>query len=240
MSSGSYTDPGQHLFWLASRAAGVVALILVALSVMLGLAMAGRISRRPGLPARLKVHHEALALSGLIAITTHGLLLLGDGFLRPGLAGIAIPFVMVAKPLWTGLGIIGGWLAAILGLSFYARRWIGTRTWRWMHRWTLLVYVLAVGHTLGSGTDARSPWLAGIVGATAVPIVFLASYRFVPGRRRQVAASRPAHTGRQAVRPRATPTPVPPAASALALQPHGQSSPKRSASSEPPVASPAL
>jgi sulfoxide reductase heme-binding subunit YedZ len=218
VSSGSYTDPGQHLFWLASRAAGVVALILVALSVLLGLAMAGRVSRRPGLPARLKVYHEALALSGLVAIATHGLLLLGDSYLRPGLAGIAVPFLIVAKPLWTGLGIIGGWLAAILGLSFYVRRWIGTRTWRWMHRWTLLVYLLAVAHTIGSGTDARSPWLAAIVGATAVPIVFLATYRFLPASRRPATAARghaPARSGDQPL-------------------------PKRAASSEPPVASPAL
>jgi sulfoxide reductase heme-binding subunit YedZ len=218
VSSGSYTDPGQHLFWLASRAAGVVALILVALSVMLGLAMAGRISRRPGGPARLKVYHEALALSGLIAIAAHGLLLLGDSYLRPGLTGIAIPFVIAAKPLWTGLGIIGGWLAAILGLSFYARRWIGTRTWRWMHRWTLLVYALAVAHTLGSGTDARSPWLAGIVAATAVPIVFLATYRFLPGVRRPTpAARRPTVDGAD-----------------------DQGLSKRTSTSEPPVASPAL
>ncbi len=195
MSAGSYTDPAQHFFWLASRAAGVVALVLVALSVILGLAMAGRISRRPGLPARLKVYHEALALSGLLAITTHGLLLLGDSYLRPGLAGIAVPFVIAAKPLWTGLGIIGGWLAAILGLSFYLRRWIGTRTWRWMHRWTLLVYALAVAHTLGSGTDARSPWLLAIVGATAVPIVFLATHRFLPATRRRNA---PGHSSRTA------------------------------------------
>jgi sulfoxide reductase heme-binding subunit YedZ len=189
VSSGSYTDPGQHFFWLASRAAGVVALALVALSVMLGLAMAGRVSRRPGVPARLKAYHEALALSGLVAITTHGLLLLGDSYLRPGLAGIAIPFVIAAKPVWTGLGILGGWLAAILGLSFYVRRWIGTRTWRWMHRWTLLVYGLAVAHTLGSGTDARSPWLLAIVAATGVPIVFLATYRFLPATRQRAVSS---------------------------------------------------
>ena len=57
----------------------------------------------------------------------HGLTLLGDPWLNPGLAGIAIPFTMAYKPLWTGLGIIGGWLAALLGLSFYFRRRIGPR-----------------------------------------------------------------------------------------------------------------
>ncbi len=159
----AYTDPGQHIFWLASRALGVVALVLVALSVGLGLAMASRSARGPGSPARVKQLHEATALTALIAIAGHGLTLLGDSYLRPGLAGIAMPFAMANQPAWTGLGIIGGWLAAILGLSFYVRRWIGPKLWRQMHRWTLAVYVLAVIHTLGSGTDAGTPWLLAIL-----------------------------------------------------------------------------
>jgi sulfoxide reductase heme-binding subunit YedZ len=176
----SYTDPGQHIFWLTSRALGVVALVLVALSVGLGLAMATRTARGPGVMARVKQLHEATALTALIAIAAHGLTLLGDSYLRPGLAGIAIPFVMTHRPAWTGIGVIGGWLAAILGLSFYVRRWIGSKLWRRMHRWTLAVYVLAVLHTLGAGTDARSFWLLTIVVGTAVPIVFLAALRLLP------------------------------------------------------------
>lgn len=173
-------DPGQHFFWLASRATGVVALVLVALSVGLGLALSGRITRRPGAPAYLKTLHEAAALTSLVAIAAHGLLLLGDDYLRPGLAGILLPFQMAEQPAWTGVGIIGGWLAVILGLSFYVRRWIGTQVWRWLHRWTLAVYVLAVAHTLGSGTDAGSVWLLAIVGVTVLPTVFAATYRFLP------------------------------------------------------------
>jgi sulfoxide reductase heme-binding subunit YedZ len=87
---------------------------------------------------------------------------------------------MAGQPAWTGVGIIGGWLAAILGLSFYVRRWIGPGLWRRMHRWTLVVWVLAVAHTLGSGSDAGSLWLLAIVGITAAPIVFLAALRMLP------------------------------------------------------------
>lgn len=182
-------DPSQHLFWLASRAFGVVAIVLVSLSVGVGLALAGRFGRRPGLPAQLKRAHESLALAGLIAIAIHGLLLLGDSYLRPGLAGITLPFALAHQPVWTGLGIIGGWLAAIVGLSFYVRRWIGVAVWRWLHRWTLAVYVLGIAHTLGSGTDARSTWLLALLAVTALPIVFAGTYRFLPqpaGRRAPV------------------------------------------------------
>jgi sulfoxide reductase heme-binding subunit YedZ len=177
----SYTDPGHHLFWIASRASGVVALVLVAVSVGMGLAMAMRSAKGPGAMARLKQTHEATALAALIMIAAHGLLLLGDSYLRPGLAGIAIPFVMAHRPLWTGLGVVGGWLAALLGLTFYVRRWIGPKLWRRMHRWTLAVYVLAVIHTLGAGTDARSFWLVVILIATAAPLAVMAAARLIPG-----------------------------------------------------------
>jgi predicted ferric reductase len=98
---------------------------------------------------------------------------------------------MSHKPLWTGLGVVGGWLAALLGLSFYVRRWIGPRLWRKMHRWTLAVYVLAVVHTLGAGTDARSFWLLVILIATIAPVGVMAAIRLLPtdeparGRRRR-------------------------------------------------------
>jgi sulfoxide reductase heme-binding subunit YedZ len=176
----SYTDPGQHIFWIASRAFGVTALILVAVSVGMGLAMAMRSAKGPGAMAKLKQAHEATALTALILIAAHGLALLGDTYLRPGVTGIAIPFVMAHRPAWTGLGVVGGWLAAILGLTFYARRWIGPKLWRQMHRWTLAVYVLAVIHTLGAGTDAHSFWLIVIVIATAAPLVVMAAVRLVP------------------------------------------------------------
>lgn len=173
----SLTDPGQHLFWLASRSLGVVAMLLVSLSVGLGLALSGRFSSNPGGPARLKTLHEATALVSLVAIAGHGFLLIGDQYLRPGLAGVTIPFVLGHSTFWTGLGVIAGWLALVLGLSFYARRWIGVRTWRRLHRWTLAVYVLALVHTVGSGTDAASTWLVVMLSLTVAPVVVLTARR---------------------------------------------------------------
>jgi sulfoxide reductase heme-binding subunit YedZ len=175
-----YNDPTQHLFWLASRSLGVVALVLMAASVTIGLFLSGRLIRRPGTPARLRTWHEAIALTATGAIAGHGLALLGDKFLHPSLRDIAVPFAMANQPAWTGIGIIAGWLAAIFTFSFYVRKWIGTKAWRWLHRWTLGAYVLAVAHTIGSGTDARSPWLLALVVLITAPIVFGATYRFLP------------------------------------------------------------
>ena len=173
----SLTDPGPHLFWLASRSLGVVAMLLVSAAVACGLALSGRMSRRPGASSWLKTAHEALTLTALGAIAGHGLLLLGDPYLHPGLSGITLPFALASQSVWTGVGIIGAWLAAILGLSYYARRWIGVAAWRWLHRWTLLAYVLCLAHSIGSGTDSRSAWLLVLFAAMTVPVITVGAVR---------------------------------------------------------------
>jgi len=172
-------DPLEYGWWLASRAAGLVALTCIAASVVLGLTMAGKVMQRPGLARRLVAIHEHTALAGLVATAVHGLTLLGDSVFRPGLAGIAIPFVVDYRPAFTGLGIIAGWLAAALGLSFYARKRIGPRLWRKLHRATIAVYVLAVAHTAGAGSDAGQRWLQAYLVGTSALVLFLLVMRFL-------------------------------------------------------------
>jgi methionine sulfoxide reductase heme-binding subunit len=185
--------PSQQVFWFASRAFGIIAVIMLGVSVTIGLTMSGKLMRRPGLPAKLKRFHESATLVTLGLIVAHAGLLLFDHYLRPGLAGIALPFALAYRPAFTGIGIIAGWLAAILGLSFYVRKRIGTKTWRVMHRFTIVVYLLALVHVVGSGTDARSPWMIAMLTGLTAPIVFAFTYRMLPAE------------GRRELRPAPTP-----------------------------------
>jgi sulfoxide reductase heme-binding subunit YedZ len=172
-------------WWLASRAAGVVAFALIALSVLLGLAMANRLVRGR---AAVKLH-EHLALAALVAIAVHAITLLGDGWLDPGAIGLLLPFAMEHAPFFTGLGVISGYLAALLGLSFYLRRRIGAKRWRNAHRWVVVSYVLGVAHTLGAGSDASAPWLRAVLVATGAPILFLFLLRALPASLKPAEAS---------------------------------------------------
>src|SRR4051794_15079584 len=145
--------PAEHVWWLASRASGIVALALVFASVALGLANAGRLTRRPSWRRATLAAHEHTAVAALVAIAAHAMTLLGDAWLHPGMAGVSIPFALGYRRAFTGIGVLAAYLAAALGLSFYARRRIGPRRWRSAHRASAAVFALAVAHAIGAGTD---------------------------------------------------------------------------------------
>jgi sulfoxide reductase heme-binding subunit YedZ len=178
-----------HLFWITSRAAGGAALLLASASVAVGLMMS---SKRPGANKRdLRAIHETMSLTTLAMVALHGLSLLGDSYLNPGVAGIAIPFVGSYRPLWTGLGIIAGYGLAALGLTYYLRDRIGPARWRRLHRLTAVLWLAAIAHTIGAGSDAAEWWFLGASAALVLPAAALLILRWL-GRGRE--APRGRHT----------------------------------------------
>jgi sulfoxide reductase heme-binding subunit YedZ len=170
-------------WWIVSRSSGIVAFVLITISVLIGLTMAGKPVRDPQFTKNLRAVHEQTALAGLVAITVHGFAIFADPWLKPGITGVAVPFALSVHTFWTGLGVIAGYMAMLLGLSFYLRRQIGARLWRKAHRATIAVYVLGLFHALGAGTDTGSMiFLIWAVG-TAVPIAILFVYRLGTTRR---------------------------------------------------------
>lgn len=120
----------------------------------------------------------AASASGIVA-------LLGDRWLHPGLAGVTVPFALGYRRAFTGLGVVAAYLAAALGLSFHIRRRIGPRRWRQAHRATVVVYVLAVVHALGAGTDGGAPWLTGFAAGSAALVAALLGVRVSRSLRRR-------------------------------------------------------
>jgi len=167
-----------HVFWITSRAAGVVALLAASAAVTIGLLMGGRMVKRRGLD--LRAVHEALSLATLIALVVHAVALLGDSFIGFSLADIAIPFASGYGGVWMAAGIVGGWMLLILGLSYYARARIGVARWRALHRFTALAWLLGIGHALGMGTDAGAAWFVLGLVATAAPAIALLGVRLAP------------------------------------------------------------
>jgi sulfoxide reductase heme-binding subunit YedZ len=170
------TDATPHLFWITSRAAGTLALLLASAAVCLGVAMGTRLLKRPAAPD-LRIVHETLSLAAMVAIAVHGLSLLGDAYLHPSLLDVTVPFTSQYKTGWTSVGIISGWAVIALGLSYYARARIGQERWRRLHRFTAVAWVLGLVHSLGEGTDAGQAWFLIMNGIVVVPALLLLLWR---------------------------------------------------------------
>ena len=167
------TDPSHYLFWITSRAAGTTAMVFASASVGVGLASRTKLLKGPD---RLNIH-QALAVATMIALAVHGLSLLGDSYLRPSLLDVTVPFALSYKTIPTSIGIIAGWGMIILGLSYYARRWIGHQRWKLIHRFTALAWALGLVHTFTEGTDAGQLWFVALILLTAAPAMLLLARR---------------------------------------------------------------
>ena len=174
-----------HLFWITSRAAGGAALLLASASVTLGLTMSSR--RRNPNKRDMRTIHEALSLTTLAMVALHGISLLADPFLKPGVGGIAIPFIGTYRPLWTGIGIVAGYGLAALALSYYFRDRIGAARWRRAHRLTAVFWLLAIGHTIGAGTDAEQLWFLALNVVLVAPAALLLLLRWLERGQEQAA-----------------------------------------------------
>ena len=139
--------------------------------------MSTKLLRRRG--PDLLAAHEVLSLAAIVAIVVHGVTLLGDKYLNASLVDITVPFAFSYKTIWTSLGIISGWGLALLGLTYYARRWFGAARWRKLHRFTAVVWLAGLVHALGMGTDAGQLWFLVMTGTVVVPALALLATRLI-------------------------------------------------------------
>jgi methionine sulfoxide reductase heme-binding subunit len=162
--------------WLVARAAGLVALGLLTVSMWLGLAMSTRILG-PRHQKTLFAWHRTLVWTGLSMIGLHALALLFDPTIHFGPAAVLIPLVAPWHPGAVAAGVVAGWLALMLAVSFRLRKWIGQRGWRRLHYASFGAFVLSVGHALAAGTDVHGVHGLVLAAITLGPTLWFALLR---------------------------------------------------------------
>ena len=198
---------GSTALWYASRATGVVSLLLLSLVVMLGI-LVNRQGRLPGLPSfAVTGLHRSLSLLSVLFIAIHVATAIIDPYVSIGLAAVVIPFVSAYMPFWLGLGAVALDLVAALILTSLARAYISRRTWRGIHWLAYAAWPVALLHGIGSSPDLRSGGLLLVAIGSALAVGMAGLWR-VAGKAREVpraerAASVLAGIQRQAHRARA-------------------------------------
>jgi predicted ferric reductase len=175
-------------YWYMARAGGIVAYLLLWLSVVWGLALSGKLATNR-VPAPVVYGlHQFLSLGAVVFALLHSLVLLGDNYINFSLINVMLPYTAPYQPFWTGLGTIGFYLITALTVSFYVRKKIGQQTWRALHYLTFAGFALVLTHGLMAGTDTSLPIIKLMYLTTGGLVLFLTLYRLLTPKRKPIRA----------------------------------------------------
>ena len=174
LAAASY---GPSPLWYTARATGVVALILLTITVVLGVAGTARLSTKL-LPAIVRSGlHRNVSLLAVAFIVVHVLSSVLDPYAGIKLTSAIVPFSSAYRPFWLGLGAIAFDMLLALILTSLLRSWLSQRTWRAVHWSGYACWPVALWHGLGTGTDSRLSWLLLLEGGCAVVVAGSVAWR---------------------------------------------------------------
>jgi predicted ferric reductase len=178
--------------WYLARASGFTLYLLLWFSVVSGLAMTTRLLPSPGGQGGMWALHRITTELSIILLTLHLASLALDPTVALGILGVLVPFVSDVSQPWMDLGIMAGYGLLIVAASFSFRHLIGWRVWRVLHISSLPLWLIALMHGIGTGSDSRAIWAGVVYVLTAGAVVFLTLFRVLSMGRRGWGASRPA------------------------------------------------
>ena len=165
--------------WYASRATGVISLILLSVVAILGIVV-NRQGRLPGLP-RFAVTglHRSLSLLTVAFLGTHIVTAIADGYVHIPWLSTVVPFTSAYERFWIGLGTVAVDLVAAVIVTSLLRARLRPSVWRAVHWLSYASYPVVVIHSIGASKDLRSGWLLALTMASVFAVVTAIGYRII-------------------------------------------------------------
>ncbi len=116
--------------WYTTRASGIVSLVLLTLTMVLGLTTTGRMRARhwPGF-AQQEIHRR-ISIMAVVFLGIHVLTSVLDTFVHIGWLAIVVPFASPYSRFWVGLGTLALDLMLAVFVSSLLRARYNPSTWR--------------------------------------------------------------------------------------------------------------
>jgi DMSO/TMAO reductase YedYZ heme-binding membrane subunit len=170
----------EEFWWYVTRASGMVAAVLLILTLIWGLLITTKLIDRRGLPAWLTDLHRYLGGLSVVFIAVHMAALVFDNYLTFSWSDLFVPFASSWKagPVAWGVGAFWG-LVIVEGTSLAQRR-MNRRLWRGLHFLAYPVALMTALHAAQAGTDAGNPLFRvvsiGLIGVLSALTIFRILY----------------------------------------------------------------
>lgn len=161
--------------WYLSRGTGIVALLLLTGSVVLGMLNSGRLATERWPRFAVSAIHRNVSLLSLVFLVIHIASSIIDPYAGIRWLDAITPFVSTYRSFWLGLGTLAGDLMIAVVVTSLLRPRIGYRVWRAVHWLSYAVWPIALIHGIGTGiTDDSVLWvLLCDIGCTLAVLVAL-------------------------------------------------------------------
>src|SRR6266568_4157576 len=165
--------------WYLSRGTGLVTLVLLTVSVLLGIVTSYRWSSPEWPRFVIEFVHRNVSLLVVAFLALHVTTVVTDAYAPIGWKDAVIPFASPYRPVWLGLGAVASDLVVALVITSLLRHHLGYRTWRVVHWFAYLCWPVAVLHGLGTGSDTRVGVVLAITAVCVVAVLAAALLRLV-------------------------------------------------------------
>ena len=186
--------------WYATRASGIMALILLSMTMVLGMTTTTRARARNWPGFAQQEMHRRISMIAVVFLGIHVLTSVLDTFVSISWAAVVIPFTSSYGRFWVGVGAISLDLMIAVFVTSLLRTRIRPGTWRAVHWLAYLSWPVALAHTFGMGTDSREGWVI-VLGVVCVAAVGAALVWRLRAASRQ-ASARAAHASMPGIPPK--------------------------------------
>ncbi len=167
----------QVRIWLASRAAGIVSLVLLSFQIVVGLVLSHPVNKTTWkLSKRLFPWHENVWLFLLGFLAAHVASIILDPFAGVGLRGALIPGLSTYRSAEVALGTMALYGLLVTGLTARYTKLLPPGAWLTIHRLGLVVFALGWMHGLLAGTDSMP--LVALYAVLGIAVGAAATYRY--------------------------------------------------------------
>jgi predicted ferric reductase len=166
--------------WYLMRGSGLVALVLLSITVALGVVGVKRWGSTHWPRIVTAGLHRTVSLLAVCFLAVHIITAVVDNWIGLSWFGVVVPFQSTYRPIWVGLGALTlDLLIAVMATSLL-RRHISRRAWRLVHWTTWILWPMALVHALGSGSDIGSGWALAMVVTCVAMVVIALVWRIQP------------------------------------------------------------
>ncbi len=175
--SAALHGPG---LWYATRATGLVSLLLLTASVLFGLLTIGKFGDGERWPRFLTQGlHRHISLLVLVFLALHVGTTVLDSYTSISLTAAFVPFASSYKANWLALGAVALDLLIALVVTSLLRERLGYRVWRRLHWLAYACWPVAVAHGLGIGTDGSASWVVALSVVCVASVGLATAWRVV-------------------------------------------------------------